>query len=63
MADENVAAKHGNGTADFLLVLGNIVSTSFGSVVKYEWKDEGEGNREVYRVCSRLPYWRSETIE
>ena len=27
LADENVAAKHGNNTADFLLVLANIVST------------------------------------
>ena len=26
LADENVAAKHGNDTADFLLVLANIVS-------------------------------------
>ena len=27
VADENVAAKHGNHTADFLLVLANIVSS------------------------------------
>lgn len=26
LADENVAAKHGNDTVDFLLVLANIVS-------------------------------------
>ena len=26
LADENVAARHGNDTADFLLVLANIVS-------------------------------------
>ena len=29
VADENVAAKHGNHTADFLLVLANIVSSLF----------------------------------
>ena len=29
VADENVAAKHGNHTADFLLVLANIVSRVF----------------------------------
>lgn len=29
VADENVAAKHGNHTADFLLVLANIVSSVF----------------------------------
>ena len=29
VADENVAAKHGNQTADFLLVLANIVSKRF----------------------------------
>ena len=29
VADENVAAKHGNHTADFLLVLANIVSSAF----------------------------------
>lgn len=29
LADEHVAAKHGNDTADFLLVLANIVSFPF----------------------------------
>ena len=29
VADENVAAKHGDHTADFLLVLANIVSSAF----------------------------------
>ena len=28
LADENVAAKHGNNTADFLLILANIVRNS-----------------------------------
>lgn len=32
VADENVAAKHGNQTADFLLVLANIVSDRFAAV-------------------------------
>lgn len=33
LADENVAVKHGNNTADFLLVIANIVRFIFFSTV------------------------------
>jgi len=46
LADENVAAKHGNDTADFLLVLANIVAGMF--------RDHSIGRIKVNYVVSRL---------
>ncbi|XP_078372204.1 A disintegrin and metalloproteinase with thrombospondin motifs 6-like isoform X1 [Oculina patagonica] len=46
VVDENVVAKHGNGTADFLLVLANIVAGTF--------RDNSIGNIKVNYVVSRI---------
>ncbi|KAL9986875.1 hypothetical protein ACROYT_G001084 [Oculina patagonica] len=46
VVDENVVAKHGNSTADFLLVLANIVAGSF--------RDKSIGKVKVNYVLSRI---------
>ncbi|KAL9986862.1 hypothetical protein ACROYT_G001068 [Oculina patagonica] len=46
VADENVAAKHGNQTADFLLVLANIIAATF--------HDNSIGRIKLNYVVSRL---------
>ena len=38
LADENVAAKHGNNTADFLLVIANIVRIRFFFCYMFSYK-------------------------